>query len=410
MLGNAAEQRPLILGDDVLNNMLDASAAAENAPAAPAAAPAITPAVIEPVSEPVPVVANSKRPGLPSEAARQMNVQKKFKELNKSYLAEMAEAYDLNKDDVKDFIDLVPETKQLPAIEKKLDELKATYDRRAAELGEEEARTSVVGLMAQLFLGMYGVANGVDTSGIKFDKLSWDNQWKRLKQKYDMDTELELQKHNNLKEVISNKFRTIGEKKEEMGAELREFEKVEDAKFRDAMRAWQEADDEDKAGRGGKKMTPAMYAAQAQYNSELDAYKKKSKQAYMDRKIAQALQGAAQEKASKRKDVIFTQLGQAEGQKLIDKMSEGWFNSPKERLLAEAQNLLDSSSKLDESLKPLKNQLNIKQQFVKSGITSGDLNTDFKEYVTSYKARKEKEKDLSPHVHLKTFIESKMTK
>jgi hypothetical protein len=302
---------------------------------------------------------------------------------------------------------MLNEVPKLPAADKKLEMLKEAYDARKNALGEKEATLSMIGLFTQLALGMYGVANGVDTSGIKFDKISWDNEFKRLEKDFDKDFELALRSREAIKDRLSQKYRLYNEEQQRAEQDIREFSKVEQTKFDDALRAYNaEQSDERAAGRGAKK-TPEMASGQVVYDNLMDECKRKNYTINVNRKVAEALSGAAQEKGAKRKDIIYTKLGQEEGQALIDKMSEGWFNSPKEVLLGESDKLRNSATEEEQTIKPLKNKLNVIKQLVKFNAAGDDALEAYNEYATTFSAAKKDNPELTPQAHLTAFIKAK---
>jgi hypothetical protein len=116
------------------------------------------------------------------------------KELAESYkglsLAEkMGKVVEFNTPEgIAKFMGLTAET--MPDLISSLADVKATYIKDREVMGDRKAKASFYSLLMQLAIGAYGIKNGVDVSGARFDLMDWSNKFNDLKEDYEREVAL----------------------------------------------------------------------------------------------------------------------------------------------------------------------------------------------------------------------------
>jgi hypothetical protein len=78
----------------------------------------------------------------------------------------------------------------IPNFDKKMAEARSLYEKKEADLGDEQAKVAMFKILGHLAMGVYGAKYGVDTSGIQFDSVDWSARHKKLVDQYKMDVDL----------------------------------------------------------------------------------------------------------------------------------------------------------------------------------------------------------------------------
>ena len=99
-----------------------------------------------------------------------------------------------------------------PGYQKAMDQAKARYEEAVDRMGEQRALVGCFSLIGHIAAGLFGMKHGVNVSGMQFDPVDWNVEYKKIVTKYDMDREAEEKKYTyseHRKEYLSNMIRQI---------------------------------------------------------------------------------------------------------------------------------------------------------------------------------------------------------
>jgi hypothetical protein len=341
------------------------------------------------------IAPTSRKSGLPAEEPYRKQIAKEAEKRRASVPEIVGKAFEMN--DVKDLQDLLkPEMSALPQWEKKLEDAKRIYDERSAALGEKEATLSMIGLFTQLVLGMYGVKHGVDTSGIRFDKINWDNEFKQLARQYDKDSEYLIKRKEMVKEKIAQKYRMYNEQQQITESGIRDYEKERMAEWEDRLRAIVA---EEREGRAGSKLPPKtaeVMGAEAQLKQMKDKLSSFKRGLGLEQQAMKFLSGAAVMKGKDRKKALATHLGKSEDE-IKSLLSPEWFSDSKENyqeFLAERQAYLKNKEAYAANSSDM---YRFAEGIVKERLTpTGNLVEDMREFNSLLKEEQKKNPSKDP--------------
>jgi hypothetical protein len=329
-------------------------------------------------------------PGLPSKADYEKKAQDEVKKRGVWTVTAsevLGEAFDLNDKDALSKL-LKPEFGQLNEIETKISRLKDDYDKAKEELGDEEGKAAVFALFAHLAVGAYGIKHGLDTNGVKFNMIDWDNKYKKLEKKFDLDMQMQREMTSLIKDRISNKRSVFNEAQQIAAKQERDIEKITDAQYTDAMQKYYEQkrdfDEKKKEGRVGQQASEQMAIMEFEARSKQEAGKSK----LVDQEISSvdsSLKNLTAALKLKKSSAIKTSLEATLPADLLARLEEEDYDKDaitavKREIEARKQSLLEDKNKIIEQAKLSAIPVIYMKTMVKDQIADGDPVGTYKEF------------------------------
>lgn len=349
-------------------------------------------------------------PGLPSKAASERWAQQQSKDFwtikadpnNPSETSILIQSLDMRSPEYISKL-IGPEYKKLHDIDNKLAEMKTNYDKAKQELGDKEGKAAIFGLVAHLAVGAYGIKNGIDTNGVKFNMVNWDNKYKQLQDSFELDLRFKKDQASAIKDYINIKKGALNEAQQAAGMKTRDVEKVADAQYVDKTQAYYEQKRDYDRSISDKKKTGSMAIGMFELKIQQEKAREKQKsqeEQDLAKQMSTLSSAILKDAKSDKKQVLIANLPPAIAEDIINKgLDKEELAAYRDQLATQLNDIRTQTGAKQKQLENSEGALKIMKIMYADGVAGDDPAMAAKELQGFHK----KEKETNPK---STFTQS----